>query len=78
MDNLAYSENQDEMQHDAAFHQHLHCLLRSKQPSRTEIHHNLEKPLRCKMDNPILNVSICIGKSIRIKRVKLIHSHYIL
>ena len=29
------------MQHNAAFHQGLHCLLRLKQNSRTETHHNL-------------------------------------
>ena len=42
MGTLANSEDPDEMQHDAAFHQGLHCLLRLKQPSGTEIHHNLE------------------------------------
>ena len=41
MGTLANSEDQDEMQHDAAFHQGLHCLLRLKQPSGTEIHYNL-------------------------------------
>ena len=30
------------MQHNAAFHQGLHCLLGLKQSSGTEIHHNLE------------------------------------
>ena len=39
---LANSEDPDEMQHNAAFHQSPHCLLRSKQPSGTEKHHNLE------------------------------------
>ena len=29
MDILANSEDPDEMQHNAAFHQGLHCLLRS-------------------------------------------------
>ena len=29
-DILANSEDQDEMQHDAAFHQDLHCLLGQK------------------------------------------------
>ena len=38
---LANSEDPDEMQHDAAFHQGLRCLLRLKQPSGTEIQHNL-------------------------------------
>ena len=42
MGTLANSEDTDEMQHNAAFHQGLHCLLRLKQPSWTEIHHDLE------------------------------------
>ena len=36
------SEDPDEMQHNAAFHQGLHCLLRLKQSSGREVHHNLE------------------------------------
>ena len=43
MGTLANSEDPDEMQHNAAFHQGLHCLLRLKQPSGTKIHHNLEQ-----------------------------------
>ena len=39
------------------------------------MHHNLEKSngdtFKCTMDNPILLVSICMGKSIRIQKVKL-------
>ena len=70
---LANSEDPDEMQHYAAFHQGLHCLLRLKQPSVTEIVNNLETftcdPLKCKMGNPILIVLTCMGKSIRIQRV---------
>ena len=31
MDTLANSDNPDEMQHAAAFHQGLHCLLRLKE-----------------------------------------------
>ena len=42
MDTWANSEDSDEMQHNAAFHQGLHCLLLLKQPSGTEIHHTLE------------------------------------
>ena len=38
MDTLVYSEDPDEMQHNAAFHQGLHCLLRLKQPSGREIY----------------------------------------
>ena len=37
---LANSEDPDELQPKAAFHQGLHCLLRLKQPSGTEVHHN--------------------------------------
>ena len=33
MDTLANSEDIDEMQHNAAFHVGLHCLLRLKQSS---------------------------------------------
>ena len=63
---MANGEDPDEMQHNAAFHQGLHCLLRLKQPPGTEIHHNLENsiciPLKYKMDNTILIVSIMFGK----------------
>ena len=41
MDTFANSEDSDEKQHNAVFYQGLHCLLRLKQPSWTEIHHNL-------------------------------------
>ena len=70
---LANCEYPDEMQHNAAFHQDLHCLLRLKQPSGTEIHHGVETstcdPLKYKMDNSILIMLICMGKSTRIQRV---------
>ena len=42
MGTLANSEDPDEMQHDAALHQGLHCLLRLTQSSGTEMHYNLE------------------------------------
>ena len=42
MGNLTNSEDPDEMQHNAAFHQGLHCLLRFRQFSETEIYHNNE------------------------------------
>ena len=61
------------MQHNAAFHQGLHCFLRLKQPSGTEIHHDLETstcdPIKCKMSNPIPIVSLCTEKFISIQRV---------
>ena len=57
-----------------AFHQGLHCLLRFKQPSGTDIHYNLENstgdPLKHTMGSPILNVSICMGNSTRKRRVE--------
>ena len=60
MGNLANSEDPDEMLHHVAFHQGLHCLLRLKQTSWTEIHHDLENsncdPLKYTMGNPILIV----------------------
>ena len=62
---FAKSEDPDEMQHNAAFHQHLHCLPRLKQPLGTE-HHNLEKstcdPLKCTIGSPILIVSSMDGQ----------------
>ena len=39
---MTNSKYPDEMQHNAASHQGLHCLLRSKQSSGTERHHSLE------------------------------------
>ena len=65
MGTLANSEDPDEMQHNAAFHQCLHCLLRLKYHSGTEIHHNLSNstfdPLKYTMGSPVLIVSICMG-----------------
>ena len=42
MGSLGNSDDPDEMQRYAAIHQGLHCLLRLKQPSGTDIHNNLE------------------------------------
>ena len=61
---LTNSEDPDEMHH---------CLLRLKQYSGIEMHHNLGNstcdPFNYKMGSPIFVVSICMGKSIRIGRV---------
>ena len=61
MGNLANSEDPDEMQHNAAFHQGLHCLRRLKQALGIEIHHNLENstcdPLKYTMGSPTPIVS---------------------
>ena len=42
MGTLANSDDPDEMQHNAAFHQDRHCLLRLKQSSEKEIQFLLE------------------------------------
>ena len=72
---LANCEDPDEMRHNAAFHQGLHILLGLKQSSGIEIHRNLENsrfgPLMYVMGSPMLIVSICMGKSIRIQRVNV-------
>ena len=61
MSTLENSEDPDEMQHNAAFHQGLYCLPRLKQPL-TEIYNNLENAtcdhLKYKMGDPMLIVSI--------------------
>ena len=53
---LANSEGPGVMQHNAAFHQGFHCLLKLKQPTMTETHHNLENsthdPLKYTMGSP--------------------------
>ena len=43
MGTFANREDLDEMQHNAAFHQGLRCLLKLIPPSGTEIHQNSEK-----------------------------------
>ena len=43
MGTLANIEDPYELQHNAAFHQGLHCLLRLKRPSGTELRHSLKK-----------------------------------
>ena len=59
-----HSEDPDEMQHNAAFHQALHDLLKFKQHSGTEIHHNVENSscdtLINTMGSLVLIVSMCI------------------
>ena len=64
------SEDPDEMQYNAAFHQGLHCLLRLKQSSENEIHHKLTLSIK----DPLKYESrVCLyEKSIR-KKLKLIY-----
>ena len=58
----------------AAFHEGLHCVLfvDIKHSLGIEVHHNFEfptcDPLKYTIDNPIFNVFICMGKSIRAQR----------
>ena len=67
---MANIEDPDEMQHII---RRLHCLLRYKQFSGTEINLFTESltsnPLKYKMDYSILDVSIYMEYSIRMKRV---------
>ena len=42
MGTMTNSEDPDGFQHNAAFYQGLHYLLRFKQPSGTEMYHNLK------------------------------------
>ena len=64
MCSLAYSEDPDEMQHNAVFHQGLHCLPRLKQPSGKCKHNSLKfftfDPFKYKMGSPILIVISCV------------------
>ena len=61
---LAKSEDPDEMQQKAAFHQGMHCLLRLKQHLGTEIHNYCENSssdtLKYTMGSPILIALICM------------------
>ena len=67
LETLEYSEDPDEMQHNllhkAAFHQGLHCLLKSKQFSGTKMHHIIEistsDPLKYKMFFHTYCINIC-------------------
>ena len=53
---LANSEDPDEMLHNAAFHQSLHCLLRQKQSLEKEMQYSFEfitcDPLIYTIDHP--------------------------
>ena len=75
MGTLANSKDPNEMQHYAAFHLGLHCLLRLnnlKGQKYVIIFENSTcDPLKYTMGSPIFIVSICMGKSIRIQRVKM-------
>ena len=57
---MSNSKDADEMQHYAAFYLSLHCLLRLKQQSGIEIHHDLENytcdPLKGTMGSSLLSV----------------------
>ena len=52
MGSLANSEDPDEMQHNAAFHPGLHCLLRLKRSSEKTIEFNL-KIITCDPPPPL-------------------------
>ena len=64
MDTLTNSEDPDEMQHKAAFHQGLDYLLRFKEPLGTQIHNTYDdstcEPSTHTMDSAKLIVPICV------------------
>ena len=64
------------MQQYAAFHQSLHCLLRLKQLTiQGHMENSTCDPLKYTMDSPVLFVSICMGKSIKVQSVNpLLHT----
>ena len=79
---LANREEPDEMQHNAAFHQGLHCLRIQNRYSETPrgIQYILEiitcDPSIYTMDHPDLTVSNFMGNSIGLKRVKCEHMKF--
>ena len=72
---MAKSEDPDEIPHNEAFHQELHCLLRQNQSSEEEIQYYLEiktcDPSIYTIDHPDLTVSKFMENSIRLQRVKI-------
>ena len=66
---LANSENPDEEQHNAAFHQGPHCLQRLKQPSGIKIYHNLESST---CDPLKYSLALTFDYSIRLNMVHLV------
>ena len=64
-----------QMQHKASLHQGLHCLLRFKTIFIIK-RYMTSNPVKYKMDNSIFIVSICMGYSIRMKRINNTHAHF--
>ena len=73
---LTNSEDSDEMPHNAAFHQGLHCLLSQNQSSEKENKAFFEiitcASLIYTLDHPDLTVSNFMGTSIGIKSLKVV------
>ena len=70
MGTLTNSEDPDEMQHYAAFHHGLHCWLRLRQPSGTEVHHLRVAPYITILVHMHV-VLIYMGKPISIQRCNI-------
>ena len=72
---LANSEDPDEMQHNAAIHKGLHCLLRLNRFSEEDIQFYLEiitiDPVLYTMYHPKFIVSYHVQEPIRIQRVNI-------
>ena len=76
---MANNGDPDEIKHNAAFNQGLHCLLSLKQPSGTETHYELEKStfitLKYAMCRPIVIVPIYMKKSFEYKGLMVFCFH---
>ena len=81
MATLANSIDPDEMPHNAAFHQGLHCLLRQNQPSEKQIRYFWEiitsDPSVYTMDHPDFIACSFMEYSIGLKRVKECQLYFI-
>ena len=77
MDTLANREDPDEMQHYAAFHQSLHCLLKLKQPLGAEKHHTLEmSTVDCLEYTTGSPHTYCINMYGNITRIQRLNNYY--
>ena len=76
MGTLTNNEDPDEMSHDAAFHQSLHCFLRQHLYSEKETQYIFLKIISCwpsiyTMNNSDINICFFMENSIGLKRLNI-------